>query len=438
MASIPPPAAPPASPVAPRPGRRISAEALEELLSITRHLAAPFELTTLLSEVAIAACKVLRAERGSVWLLDADAAELVLEISSDATQVRLPVGQGLVGACARERRAINVPDCYADPRFDASVDRRTGYRTRCSLTLPLFDLAGELVGVMQVLNRVRGVFDAADEALAEALAAQCAVALARARMTDELIEVAKLREQLEVARLVQTSGLPKALPDVSGYVMHATFRPAAETGGDTYDLALIDGRLLLLLADASGHGIGPALSVTQMQAMLRMAFRMGADLGGVFRAVNDQLADTLPDGHFVTAFIGLLDPSDHRLRFLSGGQAPILRYRAGADAFEAFKATSFPMGAAALGRQRAPVEVELEPGDWLVLLSDGVYEFENRDGEAFGRGRVEALVRSARGASPEVVAGSILEALRLFARGAPQDDDITMVLLRRLPTGALS
>jgi len=416
-----------------RPGRRLSADALEELLSITRHLATPFELSALLTEVAMAACKILRAERGSVWLLDVEAAELVLEVSSDATQVRLPLGQGLVGACARERRMINVPDCYADPRFNPLVDRRTGLHTRCSLTLPLFDIAGELVGVMQVLNKSRGVFDAADETLAEALAAQCAVALARARMTAQWMEMTKLRESLELARLVQTSGLPKSLPVLPGYAMHATFRPAAETGGDTYDLALIEGRLLVLLADASGHGIGPALSVMQMQAMLRMAFRMGADLGGVFRAVNDQLADTLPDGHFVTAFIGLLDPTDHRLRFLSGGQAPILCYRAESDAFEAFKATSFPMGAAVLVRERSAVEVVLDRGDWLVLLSDGIYEYENADGEAFGRDRVEETVRAARDEAPDVVAARILEALHAFAGAAPQDDDITMVLLRRMP-----
>ena len=98
--------------------------------------------------------------------------------------VRVPAGSGLVGACARERRIINVPDCYADPRFDPSVDKASGYRTRCMLTLPLVDHKDALVGVMQVLNKRDGVFDAYDEALATALAAQCAVALQRVQMTE--------------------------------------------------------------------------------------------------------------------------------------------------------------------------------------------------------------------------------------------------------------
>src|SRR5262245_65106080 len=99
-----------------------------------------------------------------------------------------------------------------------------------------------------------------------------------------------------------------------------------------------------MLADAAGHGMAPALSVMQMQAMQRMAFRMGAPLETVFRSVNDQLAEILPDGHFVTAFIGLLDLRTHQLRFLSGGQSPILHYVAADDVFVAYKATSFPMG----------------------------------------------------------------------------------------------
>src|SRR4029453_13151146 len=101
-----------------------------------------------------------------------------------------------VGACARDRRIINVPDCYADPRFDPSVDKASGYHTRCMLTLPLVDHKDVLVGVMQVLNKTGGIFDRDDEKLATALAAQCAVALQRVRMTEALIVGEKMRQGL--------------------------------------------------------------------------------------------------------------------------------------------------------------------------------------------------------------------------------------------------
>jgi phosphoserine phosphatase len=147
-----------------QPSRRgLSAQDLQKVLEVTRALAAPFDLMTMLSEVTAAARQVLQAERASVWLHDALAEQLVLKVATDVQDIRIPLGTGMVGACARERRVINVPDCYADPRFDPSVDKRTGFRTRCALTLPLIDHKGGLVGVMQVLNRTGGVFDAADE-----------------------------------------------------------------------------------------------------------------------------------------------------------------------------------------------------------------------------------------------------------------------------------
>jgi phosphoserine phosphatase len=401
------------------------------LLDVTRQLAAPFELQDMLAQVTGVACEVLHAERGSVWLLDEASGDLVLETASGLAHGRVPLGHGLIGACAAERRIINVEDCYADPRFDRSIDQRSGFTTRCSLTLPLADTQGRLVGVMQLLNKLGGVFGRGDLPLAEALAAQCAVALARVRMTAQLVKAEQVRQELALARIVQTSALPRSLPVVPGYRMHATFRPADETGGDTYDLALIDGQLLVLLADATGHGIAPAMSVAQMQAMLRMALRLGAPLDRVFREANNQLAETLPEGHFVTAFVGLLDPVAHHLRFISGGQGPILHYVAQADAFTVHRPGSFPLGADRLEDLRTPVELTFAPGDWLVLLSDGIYEWADAGGELFGRDRVQQVVRARRHEAPEAVSMRLLAAVQAFAAGTAQDDDVTMVLLRR-------
>jgi phosphoserine phosphatase len=415
---------------------RLSRSEMETILAVTRALAAPFDLSTMLAEVTAAARRVLHAERASVWLLDRDARELVLEVASDIRHVRLPVGTGLVGACARDRQLLNVPDCYADPRFDAGVDRRSGFHTRCCLTLPLVDHLGDLVGVMQLLNKAGGVFSSADEALAEALAAQCAVALARARLTDTLLQAERMRHELDLARSVQLATLPSALPVVAGYSMAACFQPESQTGGDTYDLADLGGRLLIVMADATGHGIAPALSVTQMHAMLRMAFRLGASLETAFTQVNDQLAATLPDGRFVTAFIGLLDPATHRLRFLSGGQGPILHYGAASQRCETYRATSFPMGAMPIRTLRPAVELLLAPGDRLVLLSDGIYEYEDADGALFGAGRVEQLLQAQRAAPVSTLPELLLASLRGFAGKAPQLDDITMVFVQRDPAPA--
>ena len=410
---------------------RLSAHDLETLLGVTSALAAPFDLMTMLGAVVDAAKQVLKADRGSVWLHEPATDELLLLVATGIAPVRVRSGAGLVGACARERQVINVPDCYADARFDPATDRATGYRTRCMLTLPLVDHHDRLVGVMQVLNKAGGAFDVDDEQLATALAAQCAVALQRVRMTEQLIEGEKMRQALEMARVVQMSTLPSSMPSVEGYEVACTFRPAELTGGDTYDVALIEPGLLIVLGDATGHGIAPALTVTQMQAMLRMAFRLGADLDRAFVQVNNRLAETLADDRFVTAFIGLLDPRKHALRFHSGGQGPIFHFRAADGAFERHKPTSFPLGAMPLASARASVTLALAPGDLLVLLSDGFYEQLDASGDEFGERRVEALVREHHGEGAEAVRTAILAAVDAHAGATPQADDMTAVILRR-------
>ena len=415
----------------PAPQRSLSVRDMEAILGVTRALAAPFDLMTMLGEVVNAAKQVLRADRGSVWLYDAAADELVLEVATGLRPVRVRSGTGLVGACAKSRQIINVPDCYSDPRFDPGVDKASGYRTRCMLTLPLVDHKDVLVGVMQVLNKADGIFDAYDEALATALAAQCAVALQRVRMIDGLIEGEKMRHGLEMAREVQMSTLPTAMPAVPSYDVCAAFRPADLTGGDTYDVAMQDGRLLVMMGDATGHGIAPALSVTQMQAMLRMAFRLGADLDTAFIQVNNRLAETLPDDRFITAFIGLLDPATHDLRFHSGGQGPIFSYQAATGTWVSHKPTSFPMGAMPLSSLRPAVALEMLPGDILVVVSDGIFEYENSRGEQFGERRVREVVQAHCAKPMAEVVDLLMQSVEAFAEGAVQEDDMTAVLVKR-------
>jgi phosphoserine phosphatase len=413
--------------------RELSARDLEPILAVAAKLAAPFDLNTMLQEVVDAGEHVLKAERSSVWLYDAAADELVLKLAADLRDVRVPAGKGLVGSCARTRRAINVPDCYSDPRFDPAMDRKSGTRTRCMLTLPLVDHKDTLVGVMQLLNKADGVFDEFDEKVASVLAAQCAIALQRVRMTEALIEGERMRRELEMARVVQMSTLPAAMPQVAGYDLFGTFRPADLTGGDAFDLARTAEGALVMLADATGHGIAPALSVTQLQAKLRMAFSLGASLETAFIQVNNQLAEILPADRFITAFIGLLDASAHRLRFHSAGQAPILHYRAATGDFVTFKPTSFPLAVMPLERLGPGITLELGPGDIVAVISDGIYEYRDDIGAEFGEGRVREIIAAQRGRAMAQVCDALFNAVKAFAGNAPQEDDMTVVLVKRDP-----
>ncbi|HVF62660.1 MAG TPA: GAF domain-containing SpoIIE family protein phosphatase [Casimicrobiaceae bacterium] len=412
-------------------GRQLPARDLEALLAVTRALAAPFDLRAMLDAVVDAAKQVLRCDRGSVWLHDPATEELVLEVATDIRQLRVPLGTGLVGACARSRVIINVPDCYADPRFDPAVDRRSGYRTRCMLTMPLIDHRNALVGVMQLLNKEGCPFDGNDERLAMALAAQCAVALQRVRMTEAVIEGEKMRQSLEMARDVQMSTLPRRMPDVGGYDVAARFRPADLTGGDTFDLSLAGDKLLVVLGDASGHGIAPALSITQMHAMLRMALALNADLATAYFELNNRLVETLPGDRFITAFIGVVDVGSRELQFLSGGQGPILHFDAASRSCRRHKPTTFPLGAMRLERAPQPVSLDLGPGDILILASDGIFEQPNPAGLRYGEDRVVDLVAAHHAGAMDALLVALDESLAAFSDGAPQEDDMTVVLVKR-------
>jgi phosphoserine phosphatase len=170
-----------------------------------------------------------------------------------------------------------------------------------------------------------------------------------------------------------------------------------------------------------------------MQAMLRIAFRCGADLDEAYRHVNNQLNEDLPDNRFITAFMGFLDPASHQVSFHSGGQGPILHWRASPNAPQWHAPTTFPFGVMDVEAAGAAGTLDLAPGDVLALISDGIYEYTNKHGELFGDARVaQVLSRHHTLPLPELTA-RLLEAVAEFGAGAAQSDDVTLVLLRRKP-----
>jgi sigma-B regulation protein RsbU (phosphoserine phosphatase) len=188
-----------------------------------------------------------------------------------------------------------------------------------------------------------------------------------------------------------------------------------------------------LLADATGHGIGPALSVTQVRSMLRIGVRLQAGLEDVFSQINRQLCQDLGSGRFVTAFLGMLDPNAHRINYHSAGQGPLLHFHAKTHKFEWLDSSMLPLGVEEDARSSGVQFMHVAPGDLIILLTDGFYEYHNEKGELFGQHRVaEIILRHHHQPAREMLA-ELLAATREFAAGAPQLDDMTAVIIRRLP-----
>jgi serine phosphatase RsbU (regulator of sigma subunit) len=250
----------------------------------------------------------------------------------------------------------------------------------------------------------------------------------------------KLERDLSLARKIQMDVLPKELPACPGYDMAAFSLPAEQTGGDIYDLVAlaidpeaVEGppSLVLLLADATGHGIGPALSVTQVRSMLRIGVRLRAELEDVLMQINRQLCQDLGAGRFVTAFLGLLDPTMHRINYHSAGQAPLLHFHAKTHTFQWLDSSMLPLGVEEEAEHDGVQHMHLEPGDLIILLTDGFYEYQNQKGELFGQERVAEIILKHHHRPARDMLSELLNATRAWADGAPQLDDMTGLIISR-------
>ena len=244
----------------------------------------------------------------------------------------------------------------------------------------------------------------------------------------ELADRVVVRDELEVARELQREILPRQAPDVPGYEFAFSYRTANTIGGDYYDfLPLEDGRLVVVMGDASGHGIAAGLLMAIANSALKLGFDVDPDPTAAAGLVNRALCRTGGRRSFMTLFCGVLEPDSGHLRFVCAGHPfPFLR-RAGGGA------TELGTGALPLGI-RMEHELELHetvvaPGDTLLLYTDGVVETLDRAGESFGFERLQKAL--APGGSSEVIHERVLRELDLFRGDEPVYDDCSLVVINR-------
>ncbi len=261
---------------------------------------------------------------------------------------------------------------------------------------------------------------------------------AHERMRRGLLSLMKLERDLQLARQIQQSTLPSVLPEVEGFEVEAWNRPADATGGDTYDViglgpddAGVFATAFLLVADASGHGMGPALSVTQVRAMLRMAVRLRDDLQGLASHLNDQLCSDLPEGQFVTAWLARLDGRSGVLTSFSAGQGPLLYLPAGADRVQIRAADVPPLGLFRDLPERSAVPISMGSGDLFVVASDGCFEVLDDAGKELGYQRFGDLLLHSRHLTAAAILETLTAALSERAGGRAPADDQTIVIVKR-------
>jgi serine phosphatase RsbU (regulator of sigma subunit) len=242
----------------------------------------------------------------------------------------------------------------------------------------------------------------------------------------------RLRHDLEIAREIQQRLLPNSLPDFTGYQFAAVSRPADQTGGDYYDWQEIcPHRAVFSLGDVTGHGVGPALVTAACRAYVRAILGNEPVPATVLERVNKLLHADLTEGRFVTLALVDLNAETNEVRLLSAGHGPTLYVRGSDGDVKQIDSQGLPLGLYEDGMLEAPVQFHLDPGDLVVLCSDGFFEPSNVSGEEFGLDRLTRVISEHRHEPPTRIVAAMEHAVCRFLNTAPQPDDMTAFIIKR-------
>jgi serine phosphatase RsbU (regulator of sigma subunit) len=268
-----------------------------------------------------------------------------------------------------------------------------------------------------------------DEKLLTRLAGEAGHVLEKLQLVETLAERQRVEQELAVAEETQRTLLPLTLPDFPPYAICAFSRATRHLGGDFYDFIPVGGELSAILADVSGKGIPAALLSSLTLGALNMEFRSSSNPAIVLNNVNKLLCQKTPTNRFVTLCLCQLDGAGHG-SFISAGHNTTFIFRGSTGALEALDSGGMPLGMFPFSTYQMS-DLQLGPGDMLVIYSDGLTDAENEAGEEFGEERLRALIKSTAPKGASALEAKILQSLDSFTQGAPQTDDITFLLIER-------
>ncbi len=412
-------------------GRRLT-ERLKLLNEVNHALATSISLEELLELILDRAFEHLAPVEAAVYLREPDGRDVcAARRCAPGRESRTLHSRSLLAQVVDHGMAARVVDAALDERFAGAASLlEAGVRTL--IAAPLLDAQGALG--MIVLGAAPGgrSYGEEDMELLVSLASVAALRIRNVRLVAEALEKQLLEQDLRLARAIQVALLPSSLPDVPGYELHAGNVPSRGVSGDFYKLSLrSEGReCVLFQADVSGKGVGAALLTASLEALLAVPLSSGQEPGAVCELVSTLLFERTPPEKYATAFLAVLDLPSGRLTWVNAGHnAPLLLRAAGGS--EWLGSNGFPLGLRR-GAGYASVTTTLEPGDLVVVYTDGISEAANPAEEEFGLPRLLAAALTHRHLPARELALALEHEVDAFAEGEPYADDRTLVVLRRV------
>jgi sigma-B regulation protein RsbU (phosphoserine phosphatase) len=420
------------------PGSQPSGERLALLYQLSQTFNSSLDLDEVLNRVMDEVIVATRAERGFLMLYD-EHDQLVFRaargmdqhtIQDPMFQISLSVVQGV----ARQGQAVLTDDAQLDPRFSMRQSVRL-LGLRSILCVPL-RIKERILGTIYVDNRIQaGIFSLADLDLLTAIASSAAIAIENARLYRVAVEKGRLERELQMARQVQLSLLPAEAPQAPGWEFAARWLPARQVAGDYYDfIPCQNGQLGLVIADVSDKGMPAALFMALSRSIVRASLDSALEPAAGIARANRLICQDSTSGMFITLFYALLDPQVGQVTYVNAGHNPALFFqrgkRPGQGALHRLSRTGMALGVDEQARyeQRS---LALNPGDFLVLYTDGVTDALNPDGQSFDMERLESVVLAHREESAQQIGAALESAIQSFTGGAPGFDDITLLIVRR-------
>jgi sigma-B regulation protein RsbU (phosphoserine phosphatase) len=414
------------------------------LLEVARTLGTGLSLEDVLTAVVDAAIQVTRTERG-VLLLANEGQELQMIVARDAQRGtlrpdQLQVSQSVVKRVAQTRRELIVSDTGEDGGMSQQESvARLELHTIIAIPvdkLPVIETLdatistrqGELLGVLYLDSHVpSSAFSDLDREVLRTLAREAATVVENARLFASSRAKQRLDHEIEIASQIQKHLLPKALPNLPDVAVAGSTLSCHSVGGDCFDvIALGGGRHGFFVGDVSGKGISAALLATLLQGVFFTTAAMDISLPGVFSRVNQYLCERSGEDRYATVFYGILDKMG-RFEYVNAGHVPpLLKRKAGG--LEGLGSANFPVGMFAEAEYQS-ARVQLDPGDFLVIYTDGVSEASNNMNELFEEARLRVIIENFSGENVHQLGDAIREGMRVFTEGAAQSDDITILCI---------